>query len=87
MRPLQYDDDNIPNSRCSNCCRDFSPTNDKIIYGCWEDNCIYEQFGFQYYVCSNCYEEESDDIKNDWDQENKANFTLEKFACSIASSS
>lgn len=87
-RLLEYDND-VPSRNCINCCRDLSPANDEAIYTCFEDesNCIYRKLRDYYYVCSDCYEEDSEEIKHDWALENKAQFILKKFTHSISSTS
>ena len=91
LRPLEYDED-VPNLNCKNCCRDLSPVNDEAVYTCFEDEskCIFREMDGFYYVCSDCYEEENNEIKNDWDHGSKLSkvqFILRKFTYSIASSS
>lgn len=88
-RQLQYDDD-VPKSQCRNCCRDLSPDNDEAIYTCFEDetNCVYHEIRRgNYFVCRDCYEEEKEETKNEWDQADKTQFILKKFVLSISAAS
>ena len=82
--PLQYDDD-VPALSCKSCCRDLVPGDDKAVYTCFKKgNCIYWKMNRYYYVCSDCYEEDKDDIKSDL-VENDMKFVLKKFMHSISS--
>ena len=85
-KPLKWDDD-VPTKACRNCCRDLVPSNDKVIYTCFRKaNCIYWKLnGYYYYVCGDCYHEDNNDSKNDFDQENIMKFILKKFTNSISS--
>ena len=81
--PLKHDAE-VPDSRCCNCCKEISPESEEAIYTCFDQNCIYRKLvGGHYYVCQDCYEE--DDAKKDLNENNKMEFILNKFICSINS--
>ena len=70
---------------CTNCYRDVLG-NEKEVFACFNENCIYLKLrNALYVVCSDCYAEQNDDIKHDQDKSNEMKFILSKFPCSINS--
>ena len=73
---------------CNNCFREIGFSKDKGIYACRQKKlCIYATFGNTYYMCSNCYGDHDEDIKDDLDQANKMKFIMKKFLNSISATS
>ena len=72
-----------PPFHCKNCCRMVKDATENY----WDPNspCLFEEVsGSCYIVCTQCYEEDTDDIKNDLHEENTMMFILKKFMLSLS---